>query len=499
MPIPSLNISAVAMTTLQKAVDVVANNIANVSTTAYKSSRIYFSQESSNLISSGSSPSGTFAGTNPVEIGSGIKVSDVTTSFTQEVGPMKNTGMATDLAIAGLGTAFFVVSSQTPNNSTGITAPQFTRDGHFKLDSDKSLSNSSGDKVMGAMLYDDTTGKIKTLSGYSAVTFFSDQEIGSILPTDGVEYPIPTPDLNNITGPSPVFNHSKLIEMSVRGTLVQSGTEVNDVTKGDLTVSSIQLAEQADSRMIFTFNKDAIDPATPASTFTAQIDTNQVIQNNVLTLNLTNNSGEILQLRIRVQPGVTSLDQVFQNIEYDTVSQQSDTMIFRGSTAQGGSDLTVADNDFQYMTVSDLRSIMSPVKIPNFFYTQDPSVEVEATNFKIQANGTVSVRGPRSEEISLGRILIANFVNPDGLLSQGNNNYEETSNSGGAAISVVGGPFDKNAPSISNVQIVSGALEQSNVNLANEFAELIGFQRSLQANSRVITAADEILQTLINL
>jgi flagellar hook protein FlgE len=499
MPIPSLNISAVAMTTLQKAVDVVANNIANVNTTAYKSSRIYFTQESSNLISPGSSPSGTFAGTNPIEIGSGIKVGDVSTSFTQEAGPMKNTGMATDLGIAGLGSAFFVVSSQTPNNSTGITAPQFTRDGHFKLDSNKNLSNASGDKVMGAMLYDDTTGKIKSLTGYSAVTFFSDQDIGAIQPTDGVSWPIPTPDLNNVTGPAPVFNSSKLAEMSVRGTLVQSGTEVNDVTKGDITISSKKLADKADSLMIFTFNKDAVSPATGASTFTAQIETNQAILDNVLTLNMTNDNGEVLQLRIRVQPGVVSLEEVFQNIEYDTVSQQSDTMIFRGSTAQGGSDLTVAEEDFQYMTVSDLRSIMSPVKIPNFFYTQDPSLEIEASSFKIQANGSVSVRGPKSEEIKLGRILIANFINPDGLLSRGDNKYEESSNSGSAAVSVVGGPFDKNAPSISKVQIVSGALEQSNVNLANEFAELIGFQRSLQASSRVITASDEILQTLINL
>jgi flagellar hook protein FlgE len=47
--------------------------------------------------------------------------------------------------------------------------------------------------------------------------------------------------------------------------------------------------------------------------------------------------------------------------------------------------------------------------------------------------------------------------------------------------------------------MVSGALEASNVNIANEFAEMITYQRGLQANARTITASDEILQTLINL
>jgi flagellar hook protein FlgE len=492
MPIPSLFTGAGALTTQQNAINVISNNIANVNTTAFKSSRIYFVEETSNMSRPASSPTGTIAGTNPFEIGTGMKLGDISTSFTP--GPLKNTGSATDLALSGSGSSFFVVSSETDDEARSITAPQYTRDGHFMIDSDEHLCNANGDKVMGAMLYDNQTGKIRSLDGYSSVTFFADQEIGDMLPTNGTSsgLPIPTPDIDNKTGAVPVFNSSVLAELSVRGNLVQSGVGVNVALKGDLVVS-----KDADKKMIFTFDNG--NAGTDASKFKCTLNTEQQILDNVLSFSMTNGNGDVVQLRIRFEPGVTSIEDVFKNIEYDKISESSDTMIFKAGDAQSSDNITVGDKDFEYMSVPDLRKLMSPIKIPNFFYTQDPNLEVETTNFKIEANGSISAFGPLSEEIKLGRILVANFINPDGLLNKGGNKYEESSNSGIAGISVVGGPFDKNAPSISAVKIVSGALEQSNVNLANEFAELIGFQRGLQANSRVIATSDEILQTLINL
>ena len=492
MPIPSLFTGAGALTTQQNAINVISNNIANVNTTAFKSSRIYFVEETSNMSRPASSPTGTIAGTNPFEIGTGMKLGDISTSFTP--GPLKNTGSATDLALSGSGSSFFVISSETDDEATAISAPQYTRDGHFMIDSDEHLCNANGDKVMGAMLYDNQTGRIRSLDGYSAVTYFADQEIGDMLPTNGTSsgLPVPTPTVDNKTGAVPVFNSSQLAELSVRGNLVQSGVGLDVTLKGDLTIS-----KDADRKLIFTFDNG--NAGTAASKFRCTLNTEQQILDNVLSFGMTNSAGEIVQLRIRFEPGVTSIESVFKNIEYDSISESSDTMVFEAADAQSGNSLTVGDKDFEYMAVPDLRKLMSPIKIPNFFYTQDPNLEIETTNFKIEANGSISAFGPLSEEIKLGRILVANFINPDGLLNKGGNKYEESSNSGIAGISVVGGPFDKNAPSISAVKIVSGALEQSNVNLANEFAELIGFQRGLQANSRVIATSDEILQTLINL
>ncbi len=78
MPIPSLFTGAGALTTQQNAINVISNNIANVNTTAFKSSRIYFVEETSNMSRPASSPTGTIAGTNPFEIGTGLSINQAT-------------------------------------------------------------------------------------------------------------------------------------------------------------------------------------------------------------------------------------------------------------------------------------------------------------------------------------------------------------------------------------------------------------------------------------
>ncbi|MDE7297221.1 MAG: flagellar hook-basal body complex protein, partial [Lachnospiraceae bacterium] len=96
------------------------------------------------------------------------------------------------------------------------------------------------------------------------------------------------------------------------------------------------------------------------------------------------------------------------------------------------------------------------------------------------------------DQLLLGQIVVAKFANPAGLESIGNNMYAVTQNSGefdgiGKDIASTGGKFN------------TGVLEMSNVDLANEFTEMITTQRGFQANSRIITTSDTILEELINL
>ena len=91
----------------------------------------------------------------------------------------------------------------------------------------------------------------------------------------------------------------------------------------------------------------------------------------------------------------------------------------------------------------------------------------------------------------LGRIAIASFDNPAGLSKEGGSVYAATTNSGFAQVGTAG--------NAGRGSIVSGALEMSNVDLAQEFTNLIVSQRGFQANSRVITSSDEMLQELVNL
>jgi flagellar hook protein FlgE len=497
MVIPSLFTGAGALTTQQTAISVIANNIANVNTTGFKGSKIHFAEETSNLISPASSPSAARGGTNPNQVGTGMRISDINTVFSQ--GSLKNTGVATDLALSGNG--FFVVSNAMVDGDSTIQNPQYTRDGHFAVDKSGNLVAADGSRVLAATTYHTIDGRVKDVDGYSNISYFMNQRVGSIsspdyLPNDGIggNPAVPTPTITNVAGSPVVFNSSNLAELSVRGGLVDGSTSVNTATNGDITVS-----RREDGRLLFTF--DNANAGTAASTFRVSVDTTQQVLDSVTSFEMLNDNGDKIELRIRLEPGVTNLENVFSNIDYDSATTTSDTMVFSGAaaTTQSGSRITMADSDLEKITVSQLMSLVSPVKIPNFFFSQDPNSELETSNFTISHNGSISIFGPASDELKLGRLLVSNFTNPDGLVNSGNNRFTESSNSGFAAISVIDGPFNRNAPSLGGTAIVAGALESSNVNLANEFAELIGFQRGLQANSRVISTSDEILQTLINL
>ena len=92
---------------------------------------------------------------------------------------------------------------------------------------------------------------------------------------------------------------------------------------------------------------------------------------------------------------------------------------------------------------------------------------------------------------ALAQIAMAKFNNPTGLLRQGDNMYGESANSGLAVLGFAG--------SSNSSTITPGALENSNVDLSQEFTNMIVTQRGFQANARVISTADEMLNELVNL
>ncbi len=121
---------------------------------------------------------------------------------------------------------------------------------------------------------------------------------------------------------------------------------------------------------------------------------------------------------------------------------------------------------------------------------------VGGTNFNLQSytvDNTGTIKGTYSDGKSyvLGQMALTSFSNPDGLEKAGSNLYVATANSGPAT---VGKPGDA-----SYGKVQSGFLEMSNVDLANEFTEMIVTNRAYQANSRSITTSDQMLEELINL
>lgn len=120
----------------------------------------------------------------------------------------------------------------------------------------------------------------------------------------------------------------------------------------------------------------------------------------------------------------------------------------------------------------------------------EPSITVpqNATSVSIGADGTVTVMIPgQAQAQQIGNIELATFANPGGLNSVGNNLFLATTASGDPITGTPGG-----SEGLGELQ--QGALEQSNVNVVEEFIQMILAQRSYEANSRVVRAADEMFQ-----
>lgn len=121
-----------------------------------------------------------------------------------------------------------------------------------------------------------------------------------------------------------------------------------------------------------------------------------------------------------------------------------------------------------------------------------------AASFSIQGNGIVNYINENGQTQQAGQILLAKFSNPGGLEKVGGNMFRSSMNDG--LITDANGLPSLIVPeSAGTASVISGALEMSNVDLAEEFTDMIIAQRGFQANTRIITTSDEILQELVNL
>ena len=132
------------------------------------------------------------------------------------------------------------------------------------------------------------------------------------------------------------------------------------------------------------------------------------------------------------------------------------------------------------VVTSDGNPLLPSITIPN-----------NATNITIGSDGTVSVT-QQAQAQQVGQIQLAMFPNPGGLNSVGSNLFLQTTASGDPIVGVPGG-----SDGLGTLQ--QGMLEQSNVSLVDEFVQMILAQRSYEANSRAVSAADQMLQQLNSL
>ncbi|WP_314061254.1 flagellar hook-basal body complex protein [uncultured Vagococcus sp.] len=159
-----------------------------------------------------------------------------------------------------------------------------------------------------------------------------------------------------------------------------------------------------------------------------------------------------------------------------------------GRGTVGGNPL---ENNKDFDPKTDLTGTdqIGPIEIKNKMTVNGK--ELDLVNYSIDSTGLVTGKYSDDNSYVIGQISVATFSNADGLEKMGGNNYTQTANSGEPMIVTAG--------TEGSGKLVQGSLEGSNVDLANEFTEMIIASRAYQANSRSISTSDEMLQELINL
>ncbi|MCR4430511.1 MAG: flagellar hook protein FlgE [Tepidanaerobacteraceae bacterium] len=223
----------------------------------------------------------------------------------------------------------------------------------------------------------------------------------------------------------------------------------------------------------------------------------------VLPFKIYDSLGQAHNLKIAFTKSATD-NQWNYSITSDDTALTIDTTSNSGTlqfTTEGALDLSGSTVNAVNITVNGANSISFT---PDFNeltqYASDTTVDMDSQDgysagsllsISIDTNGVISGVFDNGQSRELAQIALANFTNPGGLIKAGNNLYQYSNNSGEPQIGTAG--------TSGRGTVSPGNLEMSNVDLSEEFTQMIITQRGFQANSRIITTSDEMLQELVNL
>ncbi|MCL5961967.1 MAG: flagellar hook protein FlgE [Chloroflexi bacterium] len=490
----------------QTFLDVIGNNIANVNTIGFKSGRVLFSDIMSQLAHGASSPQQGRGGINPLQIGLGMQVGGVDTIQTQ--GNFQSTGKFTDLAIEGDG--FFITNDGTRNF--------YTRDGSFDLAVDGTIvSPVTGMKVQGWLA--DSTGAIDTSRPLGAITIpfgaaMSGQPSSIVTARGNLDQDTNQLGYGTVTqsrasggtgtaggaysGSSTASYVVRIASISATNPGEVTGIEVSTdggTTYGAPIATSGGAAVSIGNGMTFAIATSTSNQANDTYSFAATPPT--VVSN----VSVYDSLGALHSIQLTFTktgtntwtwlPSTTESGLSITSPTSATLLNFSTTGAYVGQQP-AGSMVIHPTNGANDITVSlDLNKLTQLAGTSEAQSSADGAPAGSLVSFAIGQAGDVTGVYTNGLSKLLGQIALAKFANPGGLLKSGKNLYELTSNSGDPTVGAPG--------SGGRGQISSGYLEMSNVDLALQFTNMIMAERGFQANSRVITASDEMLQDLVNL
>jgi len=379
------------------------------------------------------------AGTSTAIPGSGVRVGDVQQMFTQ--GTLSNTGVNTDLALNGDG--FFVVGGSVD----GITGNFYTRAGQFNLDKDGYLVNSNGLQVKGYAANADGTFQAATTSVQAPTSSLPAKASKAISITANVD-----------ASGSVIANPWDAQDPANTANAPPASLTVYD-SLGNAHTLDVYFRKTADNSWEYHVLADGKDMATPT------------------TGNAEVGNGTLAFTTDGALDTVTETTPISIDFGGGATAAQTMTMDFGSQKSAGGSGL---DGTTQFA---------SPSSVSNL--TQDGYASGDFSGISVDGQGVVMGLYTNGQKLAISQLAVAKFRSNDGLGRAGQNLWIETRDSGTAALGT--------ASSGGRAAVSSGALEGSNVDLAEEFVSLIQHQRSFSANSKTITTADEMLQELINI
>jgi flagellar hook protein FlgE len=157
--------------------------------------------------------------------------------------------------------------------------------------------------------------------------------------------------------------------------------------------------------------------------------------------------------------------------------------------ADGAADMTIGWNLYGPSGSPNITQYDEPSAVSNTTQNGFPAGQINSVS--LQNGGLMVATYSNGQQLTVGQLAVAAIGNPDSLTAVGNNDLAATASTATPAVGTAG--------TGSRGQIVAGALESSTVDIAQEFTNLLTFERSYQANSRVITTADQLLQETLNL
>ncbi len=447
----------------QLRMDVIGNNISNVNTNGFKYERVTFQDLISQTLQGASEPKNNVGGVNPKQIGLGALIASVDKIMTQ--GAFQTTGKGTDVAISGEG--FFILSANDKE--------YYTRSGNFDVDKAGNLVNPANGM---------------NIQGWNAI---NDQ--------DGNKSINASADIENII--IPLYSKEPAKETS----FVRLKSNLNS----SILAIPTDISEEERNRLILNQNIDQK-------------------RGHSLSLDVFDDQGNQHKLRMimwksqdNLWNGSVSIENASQ-LSLDVLGPEGQNTTIAGnnnfvlgfspdgriSSLSDGVDIknqgelnanlsfrlpgnpTVRNIEIRFGTAGEVNGV---TQYSSPFTTkaieQDGKSMGYLESFNIDPSGTITGVYSNGLQEPLARIAMANFTNPEGLSKKGSNNFEVSNNSGEAIIG------EANTQGFGEMN--SGMLEMSNVDLAEQFTDMIVTQRGFQANSKSIVTSDQMLQELLTL